>query len=207
MLGNDVIDLADGETRPEAIHPRFDERVFAATERAELAKSFSPERLRWKLWAAKESAYKAAKKLDPRTIFSPVRFVVNLIAPGRATVRAPGRSFSVSFREVEDAVHAVALEERALEGSLVSGLLRFAPAKALPREPEAASMAARRLVIETLSERFGIPAGEIVITSSEDGVPRLRLRGAPAELSLSHHGRFVAFAAQLHSPVESTTAG
>lgn len=196
MLGNDVIDLADGETRPEAIHPRFDERVFAVTERAELAKSSSPERLRWKLWAAKESAYKAAKKLDPRTIFSPVRFVVNLVAPDRATVRAPGRSFSVSFHEVENAVHAVALEKRAPRGSLVSGLRRFACEKALPQGPDAASAAARRLVIETLSERFGIPAGEIVITSSEDGVPRLWLRGDPAEISLSHHGRFVAFAAQ-----------
>ena len=36
MLGNDIIDLGDPETRPGARHPRFDARVFTREERAAL---------------------------------------------------------------------------------------------------------------------------------------------------------------------------
>lgn len=192
MLGNDVVDLADAETRPEGIHPRFDRRVFAPEEIGLLQRSSSPERLRWKLWAAKESAYKAMKKLDPLTIFSPARFIVTPEGSARATVRMQDRSISVCFEDVgEEAVHAVAVAARPPEGSLVSGV------RQLPEEPtgdsDTTSAAVRQFVIDALVERFDIPAGEIEI-HSEGRVPQLRIRGAPAELSLSHHGRFVAFA-------------
>ena len=65
MIGNDVVDLGDAEVQPGATHPRFDARVFAREEREALRASGAPNRLRWILWAAKEAAYKAARKLDP----------------------------------------------------------------------------------------------------------------------------------------------
>ncbi len=64
-IGNDVVDLSDPETRQQGLHPRFDERVFDPRERALLGDSDSPHVLRWAFWAAKESAYKALKRLDP----------------------------------------------------------------------------------------------------------------------------------------------
>ena len=54
MVGNDVVDLGDAETRGGPSHPRFDARVFAPAELAALAASAAPNRLRWSLWAAKE---------------------------------------------------------------------------------------------------------------------------------------------------------
>ena len=33
MVGSDIVDLADPETRPGAAHPRFDARVFDEDER------------------------------------------------------------------------------------------------------------------------------------------------------------------------------
>ena len=64
LVGNDVVDLHDPQSQPEALHPRFDARVFSLGEREALGASSSPHSLRWSLWAAKESAYKLAKKLD-----------------------------------------------------------------------------------------------------------------------------------------------
>ncbi len=77
MLGNDVVDLCDRDSHPTTLHPRFDERVFTDGERAALAASDSIGRERWRIWAAKEAAYKAARKLDARICFSPRRFVVD----------------------------------------------------------------------------------------------------------------------------------
>ena len=44
MLGNDVVDLADPETRRAALHPRFDARAFAPRERAALAAASDRQR-------------------------------------------------------------------------------------------------------------------------------------------------------------------
>ena len=83
MVGNDVVDLADAEAAPGACHSRFDTRVFGERERRQLEMADDPQRMRWILWAAKESAYKAARRCEPRVIFSPAR------APVRLTLGTP----------------------------------------------------------------------------------------------------------------------
>ncbi|MGH7818850.1 MAG: 4'-phosphopantetheinyl transferase superfamily protein, partial [Candidatus Binatia bacterium] len=102
MIGNDVIDLRDPETFTE--HPRFDERVFAPAERELLAAAGDARRLRWILWAAKESAYKLARKLDARAVFSPPRFVVD---PTAGEVAFGGRRFALEIHADDDRIHAV----------------------------------------------------------------------------------------------------
>ena len=67
-IGNDIVDL---DERRGDLHPRFVQRVFATAEHASVAKS--PARM-WLHWAAKEAAFKALSRLDPQTVFSPVRF-------------------------------------------------------------------------------------------------------------------------------------
>ncbi len=86
MVGNDVVDLrARIVAGPR--HPRFDARVFAPSEHRALRESAEPDALRWAFWAAKEAAYKVAKKLDDEAVWSPVRFVVR-IERGRGQRRA-----------------------------------------------------------------------------------------------------------------------
>ena len=77
-VGNDVVDLRDAETRPGATHPRFDLRVFTPAERERLHEALRPVRLRWSLWAAKESAYKAARQLQPDLPFHPREFATRV---------------------------------------------------------------------------------------------------------------------------------
>src|SRR5437867_200164 len=62
MLGNDLVDLGDADSCAAALHARFDGRVFDPVEREWIAASPHGERVRWLIWAAKESAYKAARK-------------------------------------------------------------------------------------------------------------------------------------------------
>jgi phosphopantetheinyl transferase (holo-ACP synthase) len=182
VIGNDVVDLRDPESAPAALHPRFDARAFCDEERACLAAAADPGRLRWALWAAKEAAYKAARRLDPSLRFHPRRFVVE----GDA-VRHGQRRFRVRVREAGGALHAVAAAEgcdpeRALAASAAVGEAR-------------APGAARALALAAAAPLFAAAPGELAVVR-EGRLPRLLLRGspAPAVLSLSHHGRFAAFA-------------
>jgi phosphopantetheinyl transferase (holo-ACP synthase) len=189
MVGNDVVDLADPEVRCGPAHPRFDERVFAPGEREALRGSAAPERLRWMLWAAKEAAYKLARKRDPQVVFSPARFVVRLDASLHGEVTHRGESFPVSLRLEEEAIHAVAS---------AGGPTQIATGLELTSSARDASEAVRELAIRALAERLEIRP-EAIRIGRRGRIPILEVQGraAPLDLSLSHHGRFVGFACDL----------
>ena len=190
MVGNDVVDLGDPEVREDALHPRFDERVFAPEERAALSKGADRNRLRWTLWAAKEAAYKTARKLDPAVIFSPARFVVRLDAGRRGVVRHADRAYPVRVRQAADWLHAVAADDEV-------ALSRAVCVARVSAAPDASAMV-RALVRRRMAAYFDAEPGDLRVERRER-IPRLLVRGEPrdCDLSLSHHGRLVAFACEL----------
>jgi hypothetical protein len=196
MLGNDVVDLgATGALR----HARFDARVFDAAERDAIAASGDPERMRWMLWAAKESAFKALRRLDRSVTFTPQRFAVTPDLDARAAGRwmhvAHGRrGVCVRVESETSFLHAVAWSDAGAVAATISAVARadaVAPGATLRG-------AVRALARERIAEALRLEASELEI--ARDGrIPRLAWRGAtlPAALSLSHDGSFVAFACQI----------
>ncbi len=192
MIGNDVVDLAHRGVQPGAQHPRFDARVFSEAERKLIAASAAPERLRWILWAAKEAAYKVAKKLDGSVVWAPSRFEVALDEGLRGSVLHFGRSFALRVQETAELVHALASEEGADVHRQHAGV------GGLPSEGADASRAVRAFACNELAARLGVRP-EALSVEQRGRIPLLYLDGAPAraDLSLSHHGRFVAYACEL----------
>lgn len=194
-VGNDVVDLADPETRLCGLHPRFAERVFSTAERVALAASGSRQLLHWAFWAGKESAYKALERLAPETVFSPKEFEVALSplpAAGEAGVAVGwvyhrGRRFDLELHLNGASVHAVAKSADA------------AGARVLREVDEAqgdSGVAVRRLAVRAIGSALGLdPAGLRIVNRP----PLVTHRDCPlgVDVSLSHHGRFVAFACTL----------
>jgi phosphopantetheinyl transferase (holo-ACP synthase) len=202
MLGNDVIDLRDPESDPASLSPRFDARVFSAAERSRIAAAAEGKRMRWSLWAAKEASYKLARKRDPRVVFSPVRFEVSFIdaaRPTEAVVSGPGMRFDVSLEQDDHWIHAIAHFEGEAADDAVHAVGCVAqedpeatdgPAHAAP------GRAVRALACRILADRCALPLGALSV-QKRGRVPSMVVGGAePIEidLSLSHHGDFVAFA-------------
>ncbi len=188
MVGNDVVDLSDDEVRANAIHPRFDERVFARAERELLRASAAPNRTRWILWAAKEAAFKLAKKLDECVVFAPSRFVVSLDMTLNGRVNHDTHSVFVSVRVDEGAIHAIASDDDSAQPRILSAL-------EMTRAAHDPSMAVRALAIRTLAQQLK-KAPENFSIRQRGRIPYVMMCGAnaPFDLSLSHHGRFVGFA-------------
>jgi phosphopantetheinyl transferase (holo-ACP synthase) len=191
MIGNDVVDLAQRSTQPGARHPRFDARVFGARERA-LIGADATQRVRWVLWAAKEAAYKAAKKLDAALVWAPARFEVSLDSRTSGRVRHGARELTLRIEESDDWVHAIARAEPS------AGDERHAVAEC---SGDGASQAVRAFARACVAAQLGV-ADERVTIARRGRVPVLCVDRAPAraDLSLSHHGRFVAFACELSEP-------
>jgi len=189
MVGNDVVDLGDREARTGPAHSRFDTRVFSAGERRAIAAAQDPNRTRWSLWAAKEAAYKVAAKHDPDTVFSPVRFTVKLQDAQRGEVTHPDGSVGVTIHATGDAVHAVARDSD--QAPVITGL-------AAPGHTLHASTAVRQLALNEIAARIGVSKADLRI-GKRGRVPTLELRNSERrlDLSLSHHGRYVAFTCQV----------
>ena len=184
LLGNDVVDLRDPETKEAALHPRFDGRVFRPAERERLEHSPERHQLRWILWAAKEAAYKALCQIDADLSFSPARFEVD---PDRGTVRWNALHLALLVDVDDDRVHVVA------SGS--GDLSRIVHASALADDPD------RGLSVRQLARRLlrgqELPPPPIGF-GRERRIPFAISQGRrlPVNLSFSHHGRFVAVAAR-----------
>jgi phosphopantetheinyl transferase len=190
-VGNDVVDLADPEARLDGLHPRFAARVFTAAERSLLEACGDRQRLHWALWAAKESAYKARKRLEPQTVFSPREFEVELrLLPPTPCATASGRvvhrgdAFDLELQLDAESVHAI-VQSRAPAGRrTLSGV------GAAGAEP---GLAARRRAATAIATALNLDPDGLSIAGRP---PVVRYAGRPLDvaLSLSHHGRFVAFA-------------
>ncbi len=194
MIGNDVVDLADaGE--PSA---RFVSRVLAPEERRIVDGSGAARsRAVWRLWTAKEAAYKALARSDPELPFRHARFVVDVEA---GVVSYDGRRVPVGWDERGNALSCVARGEEPVVTAIAT--LDEVPVAAGPpaeRPSRAALGLARRLLGAWLDAEP--PELEVVRPfrgrGRRPGPPEVWRTGArldEIELSLAHDGDYVACA-------------
>lgn len=203
MLGNDVVDLRDPDSRPETFRARFDTRVFDAVERRAIERDVDPHARRWAHWAAKEAAYKLARQIDDRFIFSPSKMVARFESPVpghsqqflRQGKMVLARAVAPGFREIElrsvetpEYVHVIALPLGGDWDAVVSSVSTI-------EEGADASAAVRALATEGIARDLGIEARRVGI-GRRGRIPTVEIDGARSSMaiSLSHHGRFVACA-------------
>ncbi len=208
MVGNDVVDLADVDADASTYSPRFDARAFDADERAWMAASADPDRARWVLWAAKEAAYKALKRAHRGTVFSPSTLEVRLesstsgpegerwrggvtVGEGPNAGRIAEERLRVEVEADAERVHAVAWREGELAPSWeIAPLPQPAPTSAV--DP---SSYVRRRLVRKLAAALGVPRARLAIERrGRLAAVQLVGRDASIDVSLTHHGRFVACA-------------
>lgn len=189
-VGNDVVDIRHPLCQPDAIHPRFDNRAFSAAEIALITASDKIHRMRWSLWATKESAFKALRKLDSRARFIPRDFEVRL-SGARAEVAHRLGDFDIWLDHTDEWVHALASQTGQKPGFRLDG----EPSADPGAEEDRLRERVRRLASSALGALLNIAPNEIEIVSA-DRIPQAQRQGQPLpfDLSLSHDGRFVSCA-------------
>lgn len=191
MIGNDVIDLIDPESQPQRQHRRFDKLAFSSEERRVLRRMGNSHTQRWAMWAAKESAYKLFKQTDSSVRFTPRRFEVSWEAHDRCTVANNGNIAWVQLRFGVDYVHALALAEAPNDDCLLPpvAIIRL---DSPPQRPP--SVEIRKLVKQMAALWLDRSPADLQVVT-EEKIPRLVNANGDhcAHLSLSHHGRYMAF--------------
>jgi len=201
-VGNDVVDLKDPENIGKSRDDRFLGRVFTAGERELIASVPSPDTLLWSLWAAKEAAYKAVSSADPAvcSIHHRYRVVLEAEDATRKIVRLAGKVITPRGELVlevavsADWVHALAAGAEEALKRLCRRVKRLEGRKGAVNP----SAFVRGALLREIARRLDCPVGDLSVVKNPDGLgaPRVLFRGdlLAAEVSLSHDGRFAAFA-------------
>jgi len=194
-VGNDVVDLRDPHNQPAALHPRFDQRVFGGGERDRLSAAAGAEarhRLRWAMWAAKESALKYLRQAEPELPFHPREFTVHLDSPTSGHVVHRGTEFGVALDVAPARVHVVTVGAAGADGTSADA----STGVARTRSPTDASTEVRRLAAREIGRLLDVRPATIEIDGSPRSAPRAYADGAPlpVDLSLSHDGPWLAWA-------------
>jgi len=212
-VGNDVVDLNEPDNKGKSGDDRFLGRVFTAEERGLIARTAAPDTFLWSLWAAKEAAYKAVSGGDPggdqlSVCSIPRRYPVHLDAESTGTKAAaagaedrltgrvitPRGAVVLCITVTEDYVHALAAGSDADFAGIIQRVDRMDEV-GNPGDPSAF---VRGQLLTEISRRLDCPLDNLTVRKepSASGPPRVFLRDRPlaAEISLSHDGRFAAFA-------------
>jgi hypothetical protein len=212
FIGNDIVDLTDPGNIGKSRDDRFLQRVFTRPERERIAAAGEPDAVMWALWAAKETAYKVVRKMNPLVASTPRLYPV-VMSPGDQGPTRPGMVCGphgpVFIRVSVDAgyVHCIGSTTPDMLDYILWSVERLSPAKeGGDHDP---SMAVRRYAGRRLAALLHASAADIAIRRCQDnhglGQPRPYLKGKPApfDLSFSHDGAFVAYA-MISSPTKKT---
>jgi phosphopantetheinyl transferase len=206
-LGNDIVDLKTTDARGKAEDRRFVQRVLTSGEQKALAAAEHPDELLWTFWAAKEAAYKAVSKTAPGISSAPRRYQVIIDGQNRqefpdATpghVETPGGIVLIRVYCRPDWIHCIASAHGpAYPPGIKYGITTIADGN----DPASAreSTTARRAVRTRLASELDIDPDAIRIVRNmglrDCEPPMVQINGRPAsiDISLSHDGRFAAYA-------------
>lgn len=205
-VGNDIVDLHADKTAGKSSDSRFVNKVLTEAEKLRFDRAECQDVYLWSVWAAKETAYKALVKAHPGIASWPRKYEVTHGAPdlsksGDAMVKTPLDSVPVMLFVNNDYIHCIGgMTGRLCPDMIIRGVVEVASAESVCMDPQQKSEVVRQASAARIAACEDVPESDIEIRRARSsrglGPPMvyIRQRAAGIDLSLSHHGRFAAFA-------------
>ncbi len=206
-IGNDIVDLFHPQAFARYKDQRFISRVLTPAEQEKLRSSCFPNQCLWSFWAAKESAYKAISRSFPLVSSSPKQYevsvsVIESLSIFHGMVATPEAPVQIHGTIDPDYVHCLAIMGEEADFGMIE--TNICPITASKEEagclPEQESTRVRESAGARISGYLKVPVSQIQIlrkiTAGRIGPPEVFVQGEkiPISISLSHDGRFAAFA-------------
>lgn len=191
MIGNDVVDLSLAKKTSNWKRPRFRDKSFTEGEQLVISNSLDKDRMVWRLWSMKEAAYKAYVREFENPFFNPKKLSCKLISGKDGVVHIYGNYYATVTKTGTDYVHTVAF--------LKAPKLKFTNRVFYLNSDDhrLQSKAVKQVLTTMLCNTYAIKKTELFSFKKNDfGVPNLFFcnKRLDKSFSLSHHGRFGAFA-------------
>ncbi|MEO8398666.1 MAG: 4'-phosphopantetheinyl transferase superfamily protein [Ignavibacteriaceae bacterium] len=200
MIGNDVVDLAAAAKESNWQRKGFLKKIFTEKEQFFIASSDDPNLTVWLLWSMKESAYKIFVQQSSKRFYSPLKFECTQINNSSEVFNA-----QVFYENIKYEITSKVLNE----GIFTTAFLNTNEAEQLifheNLEINYKSFRDRRkkinsALLNNVAEKINKPAANLVIKKDKFDIPYLFENESrlDASVSISHHGRYAAYAVELN---------
>jgi len=206
-VGNDIVDLCSPYVTGKSRDKKFIQRVLTPEEQKVVLNAANPDSLLQVYWAARETAYKVIVKTNPDVSSAPRRYRVLLDSPEngrklRGVVKTPAADVFITVLRHRGFIHCSGATLFCAAGKIIYGIEKITD-HAPPdfcRSSEAVSCLARTFAKEKIAAALSVNADNITITKTDGRNEALfpevyiNMRKTDIGISLSHDGRYVAFA-------------
>jgi phosphopantetheine--protein transferase-like protein len=201
------VDLCHPQAIARYEDQRFINRVLTPAEQEILRSSSFPNQCLWSFWAAKESAYKAISRSFPLVSSSPKQYEVSIDDIGspfvfHGIVTTPELPVKIQGEIRIDYVYCLGVTGKDVDDQTIETGIYPIPIENLEDIilPDQESSFVRKLAKDRIAAHLGVKVYQIQIRrkiiADQPGPPEVFVQGEkiPVNISLSHDGRFVAFA-------------
>ena len=189
MIGNDIVDLKQAAKDSNWKRRGFLDKVFTTEEQQLIFSAKDKDQMVWLLWTMKEAAYKAHLQKTEIPFFNPKKIRCQLVSETEGFVSVFKAKYQTKSILTEDWIHTQTVSEENTFGFsdcfLVDALSNISQSEVV-----------RQKLVAYYSATYEIVQSDIKIVKNSFGIPILKIRNQTLKksLSLSHHGRFGAFA-------------
>lgn len=185
MIGNDIVDFDVAKKQSNWRRPRYLDKIFTEKEQYYITNSENKSQTVWRLWSMKEAAYKLYTRLNPSRFYNPKAFECRLNASA-GSVRFLNFECYVESKITSDYVLS---EARLIQNKITSEVLAFQDENLKNQ-----SKHLRKKLLDSVAVDFKISRDDLHFRKDEFGIPTINFNSNKMQISLTHHGRFGAFA-------------
>lgn len=185
MIGNDIVDIATAQRESNWQRPRFLQKLFTENEQQIILNSEDSLISVWRFWSMKEAAYKLYTQLNPSRFYSPKKFEC-IFKNGYTTVKFQDFECYVETKINSDYI----ISEASLKPlKLKSEIIRFET-----ENIKSSSLILKEKLMNSVAKNFRISKDKFALKKDDFGIPTIDFQNNKIYVSLTHHGRFGAFA-------------
>jgi phosphopantetheinyl transferase (holo-ACP synthase) len=186
MIGNDIVDLDIVLKENKASNLRYLNKICTENEIKTIQGSIDPNITLWRIWTIKEAAYKIINKSNGIRAYIPKKIETVLISEAEAEVNSPWGKISVfTILSNDHYIHSIASIS---DNPFFAGVEKVYP-ESNPSE------SVRICCLQDLVNKMNLKSNVSLQIRTENNIPFVYLNEdkLPVNLSLSHHGKFVAW--------------
>jgi phosphopantetheinyl transferase (holo-ACP synthase) len=181
MLGNDIVDLNHLPDQVRSLSKPYLNKICSDLEIDKILNSENPNLSLWRIWTMKESAYKIAMKLGAKRAFNPKKFETFLVDARSGHICS---SYGTLLSETvfdENYIHTV---------SFLAKCKGYKSGQKICADHQSESV--RQTIVEDFKMLNPVQDKAEIIMKAE--IPFLSTDKGLVDISLSHHGDFIAWA-------------
>jgi phosphopantetheinyl transferase (holo-ACP synthase) len=186
MIGNDIVDLDIVLKENKATNLRYLNKICTENEIKTIQSSIDPNITLWRIWTIKEAAYKIINKSNGIRAYFPKKIETVFLSETEAEVNSPwGKISVVTIPSNDHYIHSIASIS---DNPFFAGVEKVYP-ESNPSE------SVRMFCLQDLVNKMNLESSVSLQIKTENNIPFVYLNEdkLPVNLSLSHHGRFVAW--------------